>query len=110
MALKQPGKRRMRSQQRHPKGDRLTREMFVITALGPEAVSVRGSRAASLLGKHAAAVQHFLRSGDSSRLAQFKTKRVAGHELLVDTTLLTKLAEAGEMRLDNLYSTPKRAS
>lgn len=90
--------------------DSLIREMFVITLLGLVPVRVRGSRAASLLGRHAAAVQHFLRTGDDSRLAQFQGKRVAGHELIVDTKLLSMLAEAGALRLDNLYSTPKKTS
>jgi len=90
--------------------DSLTREMFVLTPLGPVIERIRGSRAASMNARHAAAVQHFLRSGDGSRLTQFKGKSVAGHELIVDETLLTKLAEAGALRLDNLYSTPKRTS
>jgi hypothetical protein len=90
--------------------DSLIREMFVLTALGPVSVRIRGSRVASQLGKHAAAVQHFLRSGDSSRLVPFQGERVAGYELIVDTKLLSTLAEAGALRLDDLYSTPKRTS
>jgi hypothetical protein len=86
--------------------DLLTREMFVITALGPVPVSVRGSVAASQLGKHAAAVQHFLRTGDSSKLAAFQGKRVGNHELIVDTRLLSTLAEAGALRLEDLYAPP----
>jgi hypothetical protein len=90
--------------------DFLIREMFVLTPLGPVMERIRGSHAASLNARHAAAVQHFLRSGDSSRLPQFQGKRVAGHELIVDTKLLSTLAEGGALRLDNLYSTPKRTS
>jgi hypothetical protein len=71
--------------------DLLTREMFVITALGPVPVSVRGSVAASQLGKHAAAVQHYLRTGDRSALVEFQGKRVGNHELIVDTELLSTL-------------------
>ena len=89
--------------------DSLTREMFVITALGLVPAKIRGSRKASLLGQHAAAVQHFLRSGDDARLSAFEGKRVAGYELIVDTELLSELARAGALRLDDLYASPKRA-
>lgn len=90
--------------------DSLMREMFVLTPLGPVMERIRGSHAASLNARHAAAVQHFLRSGDSSRLPQFQGKQVAGHELIVDTKLLSLLAEAGALRLDNLYSRPMKTS
>jgi hypothetical protein len=99
-----------RERARRKRSDSLIREMYVLTLLGPVAEPIRGSRAASMNASHAAAVQHFLRSGDGSRLAQFHGKRVAGHELIVDTKLLSMLAEAGALRLDNLYSTPKRTS
>src|SRR5713226_9307620 len=87
--------------------DLLPREMFLITALGPVPVSVRGSVAASQLGKHAAAVQHFLRTGDSSALAEFQGKRVGNHDLIVDTQLLSTLAEAGALRSQDLYVPPR---
>src|SRR5437868_12862295 len=104
--MKQRRDRRMRNKQRHPEGDHLTRQMFVITAQGLEPIAVRGSRAASLLGKHAAAVQRFLRTGDSSALDAFRGKRVAGHELITKPRLLTALADAGALRLDDLYVQP----
>jgi len=94
------------SQLRQNEPDLLMREMFVITALGPVPVSVRGSVAASQLAKLAAAVQHFLRTGDSSALAAFQGTRVGHHELITDTQLLSTLAEAGALRLDDLYAPP----
>lgn len=80
--------------------------MFVLTPLGYVPRKVRSSAARSLLGKHSAAVQKFLRTGDGSVLATFRGKRVAGRELITDPQLLSKLAEAGALRLDDLYAAP----
>jgi len=76
--------------------------MWLLTPHGYAPVSV-GSRSASLLGKYSAAVQKYLRTGDSSVLAPFAGKRVAGHELVTDPQILLALAKAGELRLDDLY-------
>ena len=86
------------------------RQMFVITPLGFVPVRIRGSRKASLLGQHAAAVQHFLRTGDDAALSAFQGKSVAGYPLIIDTDVLSDLARAGALRLDDLYASPKSAS
>jgi hypothetical protein len=83
------------------KRDHLIR-MWLLTPLGYVPVSV-GSRNASLLGKHSAAVQKFLRTGDVSVLEPFVGRRVAGHELVTDPQVLLALARAGALRLDALY-------
>jgi len=76
--------------------------MWLLTPLGYVPVSL-GSRNASLNGKHSAAVQKFLRTGDVSVLEPFIGKRVAGHELVTDPQVLSALADAGALRLDDLY-------
>ena len=76
--------------------------MWLLTTVGYVPVSV-GSRNASLLGKHSAAVKKFLRTGNASGLAPFVGKRVAGHELVTDPEVLSALADAGALRLDDLY-------
>jgi hypothetical protein len=92
------------------KSDRAVRNMFVLTPLGHVAIKVRGSRDASLIGKHSAAVNKFLRTGDESVLAPFRDKRVAGRELITNPQLLSKLADAGALRLDDLYAVPTGAA
>jgi len=93
------------------KSDRTVLNLFVITEFGYQSTPVRSSQAASLLGKHAAAVLKFLRNkGDSSVLAAFRGKRVAGRKLITDPQLLLTLARAGALRLDDLYAVPTGAA
>jgi hypothetical protein len=76
--------------------------MWLLTPLGYVPVSL-GSRNASLNGKHSAAVQKFLRTGDDSVLKPFIGKRVASHELVTDPRIVSTLADAGALRLNDLY-------
>jgi hypothetical protein len=66
-------------------------------------VSVRSPKQAHLASKHLIAVGRFLRTGDNELLKPFTGKSVGGVELLTDPDRLRELADAGLVRLDNLY-------
>lgn len=90
------------------RSDRFKRELQIPTALGPTKAPVYGIKAARKLSKYANAVNHYLRTGDPSRLEAFKGKtiRVRGRkiELTTDPSTLSALAEADALRLDQLYA------
>lgn len=83
--------------------DRLYRRMTAITPDGPVTVEVRGSRAASLLSRHANAVQTFVQTGNARVLRAFRGKSVGGHELASDPNVLRRLARRGELDVDEIY-------
>jgi hypothetical protein len=89
-------------------GDRLRRDLQIPTALGPMRVPVYGSKASSKLSKYANAINRYLRTGDTSRIRPFKGKtvRVGGKriELITDPATLSSLAQAGALRVDQLYA------
>jgi hypothetical protein len=73
---------------------------------------VRGSKAASLLGRYNAALSKFFSAnkkyaGNETLLKPFRGKRVGGVELLTDPSKLLELAEAGELGTgEDLYAAP----
>ena len=98
--LKPPGSHRYVA----TKADRESRPMLFISALGDVPIQVRGSRAATRLAKHRAAAFFYLRSGDASKLREFEGQKINGRLLLTDPSLLTALAEQGDLRPDKFYS------
>jgi hypothetical protein len=92
--------------------DRLPRPMRLLDDKGRRPGLVRGSKAASLLGRYNAALSKFFSAnekyaGDESLLEPFRGKRVGGLELLTYPKQLLELAEAGELRFgDDLYAAP----
>jgi hypothetical protein len=94
------------------KADRLPRRMLLLDDKGRRPGLVRGSKAASLLGRYNAALSKFFSAnkkyaGNESLLKPFRGKRVGGLELLTDPKKLLELAEAGELRFgDDLYAAP----
>ncbi len=96
------------SRYRATAGDRFRRDLQVPTALGPTKVPVYGSKAARELSKYANAINHYLRTGDASRLEPFKGKKVGVRgrkiELITDPSTLSALAQADVLRLDQLYA------
>ena len=66
-------------------------------------VDVRGSRAASLIGRYFNAVGHFLATGDASVLAPFRGKTVGGVELLSDPARIEQLEVRRELDIDDIY-------
>jgi hypothetical protein len=83
--------------------DRFYRRMTVVTPNGPTLVEIRGSRTASMVGKHANAVRKFVETGDSSDLKAFRDKRVGGQPLATDPEKLRQLARRGEVDFEDIY-------
>jgi hypothetical protein len=83
--------------------DRLFRPMYVYSAGRVTPVDVRGSRVASDIGRYHAAIQHYLHTGDASRLAKFKGRRVGGLELEADLDVIDELARRGEFSFESIY-------
>jgi hypothetical protein len=90
--------------------DDLFRVVIVVSeSKGPIEVATNDSRKASKAGKHSAAVQRYLETGDDSALQQF-----AGHyildaqgnriALLTDEDELDRLGSAGELSFESLYA------
>ncbi|MBK6781763.1 MAG: hypothetical protein IPG75_19820 [Gemmatimonadetes bacterium] len=89
--------------------DQLRRPMRLLTEQGVTVADVRSSKVASRLSKYWGAVDHYLRTGDRTRLRPYEGKRLraGGHlfDFLTDPDLLARLAEAGEVRFEDLYET-----
>jgi hypothetical protein len=85
--------------------DRLLRPMQILAEGGIEyEVVVRGSRAASLIGGHWSAIGYYLDTGDASRLAHFRGKRVAGRTLETDPDVIDIWDRRGELQVEDIYS------
>jgi hypothetical protein len=85
-------------------GDRLLRVMTVVGPGGVQhEVEVRGSRAASLVGEHWAAIGVYLDTGDDTRLRALEGKRVAGIWLETDPDTIEEWQRRGELELDDIY-------
>ena len=78
--------------------------------IGDTSVSVRGSKQASELGRYMSAVGKYLRTGDAEGLAEFQGKSIGGHPLITDPELLSSLAQAGALTLDEIYALPESSS
>lgn len=100
----------LRTRGRATKADRRKREMLVPTRLGNAPVTVRGSKQASELGKYMSAVGKYLRTGDVKALAKFEGKSIGGHPLITDPELLSSLAQAGALTLDEIYAVPEASA
>jgi hypothetical protein len=86
------------------RGDRVLRVMTVLGVAGVEhQVEVRGSRRASLVGEHWSAIDHYLTTGDESRLRRLQGRRVAGIALETDTETIEEWARRGELEIDDVY-------
>lgn len=89
--------------------DRLLRVLVIPSKDGLAEVAVRDSRTASKIAKYSDAVQRFLRTGDKSRLREFKKLRINDAEgnpikLLTDPKELTRLGSAGVLSFESLYA------
>lgn len=88
--------------------DRLTRRVFFLTETGKLEVSVRGSRQASRVARHMAAVDRYLKTGDTDALAVFEGQKIRSrgevHPFLTDTQALDRLANVGEVSFERLYA------
>lgn len=103
-------KTELRGRRKPTKADRRRREMLVPTTLGNSPVTVRGSRQASQLGRYMSAVSKYLRTGDVDGLAEFEGQVIGGYVLITDPDLLSSLAQAGALTLDEIYAVPEASS
>jgi len=103
-------KTEMRRGGKATKADRRKRAMLVPTALGNAPVTVRGSKQASELGKYMSAVSKYLRTGNSEGLERFQGKAIGGHTLITDPDMLSSLAQAGALTLEEIYAVPEATS
>jgi hypothetical protein len=99
-------KTEMRARGKPTKVDHRNRDMLIPTTVGNVPVTVRGSKEASELGKYMSAVGQYLRTGDVEGLARFQGKSIGGHPLITDPDLLSSLAQAGALTLDEIYAVP----
>ena len=90
------------------KSDRLARTLRFLAPDGVISVSVRGSRPASRIARHWAAVDRYLRTGHTDALRAFagRTFRAGGttRSFVTDPALLDRLANAGEVSFEDLYA------
>lgn len=88
--------------------DRFQRSVRILTASGPERITVKDSRTASKIGRYWNAVDNFVLNGDSQALERFSRKffQVNGvkHQFLTDLDLIERLAFAGEISFEDLYA------
>jgi hypothetical protein len=90
--------------------DDLVRVVIVVSeSKGPTEVVTSDSREASKAGKHSAAVQCYLETGDDSALRRFQGKYIIDAQgnriaLLTDTDELDRLGSAGELSFESLYA------
>jgi len=87
--------------------DRLTRRVWLLTPSGKMEIAVRGSRPVSRVALHWAAVDRYLRDGDTEGLTEFKDQgihsRTEEYRFLTDTRVLDRLGNAGEVSFERLY-------
>jgi hypothetical protein len=94
------------------KSDQLLRVMKVPGPNGLVEVGIKGSKQASLLGEYSAAVDRYLKTGDSSRLDKFKDKEIKDATgkpivLITDRKELNRLGGAGVLSFESIYARSK---
>jgi hypothetical protein len=87
--------------------DRLTRRVWFFTGSGKVEVTVRGSKPASRVARYMAAVDQYLRTGDTDVLDEFRGQTIRARNVtypfLTDLAVLDRLAHAGEVSFERLY-------
>lgn len=88
-------------------GDTLPRMMRFVTRDGIIALRVRSSRQASRIARYWTAVQRYLLTGHTDALRAFRGRAVrtgkVGYPFITDPRTLERLAQAGEVRFEELY-------
>jgi hypothetical protein len=84
--------------------------MLIPTEKGVEPSSIHGSKEASQLGRYMSAVGKYLTTGDISGLEEFEGQTIAGRQLITDPDVLSSLAQAGALQLDQIYALPESSS
>ena len=88
--------------------DRIPRSLNFLILDRYVPITIRDSRTASKIAEHSNAVRKYVRTGDTSTLAQFKNKsfRTGGavHRFVAEPDLLDRLADAGSLAgIETLY-------
>ena len=89
--------------------DHLLRVVTVISEDGMREVATRDSRQASKAGKHSAAINRYLQTGDALGLAQFQDAYIVDAKgeripLLTDLEELEEMGSAGVLSFESLYA------
>jgi hypothetical protein len=101
--------RRSKGDYRAKASDRIPRALNVLGRKGMQATTARGSRAASQIARYMNAVKKFVRTNNQTDLRKFRGKRVPGtpQKFVVSLAKLKRLADAGVLEIDKLYSRTK---
>ena len=91
------------------RSDRLLRILNIPAPEGLREIAVRDSRQATVLAEYSNAVQRYLQTGETSALAQFRSKTIkdASGEpvpLLTNLKQLDRLGSAGVLSFESLYA------
>jgi len=88
--------------------DGYERTLYMLTAQGKIAVTVRGSRAASRIAQYWVAVDHFLKTGKTNLLYSFRGQSVragkVAYPFITNPNTLRRLGYAGEVSFEDLYA------
>jgi hypothetical protein len=88
--------------------DHIARPMRFLAPDGVIAIEVPDSRAATLIGEYWNAVNRYLRTGRADALRRFAGRDVRvgrrRHRFVTDPLTLDRLANAGEVRFEDLYA------
>jgi len=88
--------------------DGLERRLRFLTVRGIIELRVRSSRTATRIAQYWNAVDHYLKTGNTSLLRPFRGKTVragkVGYPFLTDPRTLNRLALAGEVTFEDLYA------
>jgi hypothetical protein len=91
---------------RASKADRRVRELVFPTSAGDQPVRIRGSKDATKVSEFFHDRDQLLRGKLTAHAfeAKWRGVQVAGRELFVDTTAIFEMANADELKLENLYA------
>lgn len=88
--------------------DRLTRPMRFLTPEGLIELRIRSSTSASRIGEYWNAIDRYLRTGRLDAVNRFRGKvvrlRGVAYPFVTDPRTLDRLANAGEVRFEDLYA------
>lgn len=91
---------------RASKSDRMVRPLLFPTSSGDVPIVTRSSRDATKLSEYYRDRDKLLRDKMSARAfeAKWRSVRVAGREVFVDTSVILRIADAGELKVETLYA------
>lgn len=78
--------------------------MRILTEDGVEDVELDTFQARSTVGSYWNAVQRFLATGETNDLEQYSRTRIRGRVLLTDPDELERLAQIGELDVEDIYT------